>query len=100
MVKIPPLMPCKEFCSMQGHSSADNNSLSVSVLGAEACFAFPPVKDYRSALSHVFSLADTDLAASRISRRMLSSFEKSYPHKEIKLPYWYLCLVLKSLWSL
>ena len=66
-------------------TSADSKILSVTVSVVKAV---PAIKWHRSSLSHVFSLVSMVLVPNRIICRMLSSFEKSHPHKEVKLPEW------------
>ena len=38
---------------------------------------------YRSAINHIFTLADTDVAPNRIISKMFSSFDKLFPPREI-----------------
>ena len=53
----------------------------------------PAVKGYCAALNHVFSLAGKDLATNRI----ISSFQKTCPPRNVKPPEQNLSLVLRSL---
>ena len=52
----------------------------------------PGVKGQWAAPSHVFSVVSKDLAASMVISRMLSTFEKACPLREVKLPEWCLSL--------
>ena len=64
---------------MQGHCSEDSSGLSLSAESADAnrscCGA---------AVNRVFNLAGMDLAASKMTSRMFSSFEQTCPPKEVK----------------
>ena len=57
----------------------------------------PSVKGYCAALNHVFLLTRVDLAANKVIGRVLHSFEKSCPPREIWPPELNLSLVLRSL---
>ena len=55
------------------------------------------VEDYWATLNHVFSLAGTGLAPSKVISRMFSNFEKICPLRKVKSPEWNLSLVLRNL---
>ena len=80
---------------MQGHFPADSRVLSVSAW--ELNLTVSAIKRYRSSLKHVFALSGTDLASSRVISRMISSFKKSCPPKEIKPLERNLSQILRSL---
>ena len=88
VVQIPPLASWKEYCSMQGHCSADCRNLFASS-------SVPAIKGYESAFN-VFTLAGTDLAANGVISRKSSNFKKSCLPGEIKPPKWNLSLALKG----
>ena len=49
------------------------------------------------ALNHVFSLTGMELASNTVVSRILRSFEKSCPPREVRPPDWNLSLVLRCL---
>ena len=82
VVQSPPLVLRTEYCSIQGHCSADSRILSVSATVVKA--VVPAIKGYRSTLNHVLTQAGMDLAAYRVISSLFNIFEKSGLPKEIK----------------
>ena len=63
----------------------------------ELSLSVPAVQGCRAALNHAFSLTVMDLAAGTMVSRMLRSFERSCPPREIWPPDWNLSHVLQCL---